>query len=70
MIPNDVYEPVEVTAVAINGKVVTLTLAAGISAADGLIVQHYQQLYRGQPPLRGALGNLVHPVWEVPNRFE
>ncbi len=70
VVPNDVYDPVEVTAVAINGKVVTLTLAAGISAADGLIVQHYQNLYRGQPPLRGALGNRVQPVWRVPIRFE
>ena len=68
--PSDVYDPVEVTAVAINGTVVTLTLAAGISAADGLIVQHYQQLYRGQPPLRGALGNLAQPVWNIPIRFE
>ncbi len=68
--PSDVYAPIEVTAVVITGKVVTLTLAANISASDGLVVRHYQQLYKGQPPLQGALGNQVQPIWEVPISFE
>ena len=68
--PSDVYAPIEVTAVVITGKVVTLTLAASISAADGLVVRHYQLLYKGQPPLRSALGNHVQPIWEVPISFD
>ena len=67
--PSDVYAPIEVTSVAITGKVVTLTLAAKISASDGLVVRHYQQLYKGQPPLQGALGNQVHPIWAGANQL-
>ena len=66
----DVYDPIGVRAVSISGKVVTLNLERTISASDGLMLRHYQQLYNGQPPLQGALGNRVWPVWEVPITFE
>ena len=66
----DIYNPVGVMGVSISGKVVTLSLESTISASDGLMLRHYQQLYNGQPPLQGALGNRVWPVWEVPITFE